>query len=130
MANVTSTQILSDGVRNAVIKFEGILDTSDLGSTVVVDASALQGPPTKLCIKKAHYSIDEGLTVNLLFDATTDVRVMQLTGQGVMDGTDFGGFWNNAGTGVTGDILATTQGWAAATTLSFTVVLHCTKTDF
>lgn len=128
MANVTSLQTLLDGVRKAVIKFEGILDTSDLGSTVVVDASALQGAPTKVRVDRIQYSVEDGLSVNLLFDATTDVRVLQLNGQGTIDGNPFGGFPNNAGTGVTGDILATTTGHSG--TMSFTVILECTKQSF
>lgn len=127
MANVTSTQVLVDGARNAVIKFEGILDTSDLGSTVVVDVSALDGAPSKVRIDKIQYSIEDTLTVNLLWDATADVRIAQLTGVGEFCAAQFGGLQNNAGAGVTGDVLATTQGWSAAGILSFSLILHCVK---
>ena len=40
MANSTSIQILEDGAARTVVKFEGVLDTSDLSSTVVVDPAA------------------------------------------------------------------------------------------
>lgn len=128
MANVTSLQTILDGAKNTVIKFEGILDTSDLGSTIVVDASTLQGPPTKLRIDRIQYSIEDGLSLNLLWDATSDVRVLELNGHGEIDGNPFGGFPNNAGSGITGDILATTTGYSG--TMSFTVILECSKQSF
>lgn len=129
MANVTSTQTLVDGPRNYVVKFEGILDTSDLGSTIVIDFSTLNNESwaTQLRIDKIQYNIEDTLTLNLLWDATADVRICQLTGRGEFDATGFGGLQNNAGAGKTGDVLATTQGWSASAILSFSVILECTK---
>jgi predicted aconitase with swiveling domain len=39
---------------------------------------------------------------------------------------EFGGLKNNAGAGVTGDVLATTEGWGSGTK-SFTVILEFKK---
>jgi hypothetical protein len=44
-----------------------------------------------------------------------------------MDHRNFGGLVNNAGAGVTGKITATTQGWADAAILSFTIVIEMVK---
>jgi hypothetical protein len=146
MANITSIQILEDGQRNVVAKFIGVLDTSDLGSTTVLDPATLSamngestGPKaTKLRINKLMFNVEDTLSVNLFWDATTPVLIEELVGRGKMDYKHFGGLKNNAGTydtqgiftpaaGFTGKITATTQGWGAASTLSFTMILECVK---
>ena len=43
MANSVTSQIIIDGPRNTVVKVAGILDTSDLASTVVADPAVLVG---------------------------------------------------------------------------------------
>lgn len=144
MANSTSLQTLSDGQRNVVIKFEGVLDTSDLGSTVVIDPALLADidgngtKATRLRIDKITYNIEDLLTVNLFWDATTPVRIEELAGRGKQEFKDIGGIKNSAGTyassgvftgnaGFTGKITATTQGWSASAVLSFSVIIHCVK---
>jgi hypothetical protein len=134
MANTTSVQILVDGPRNVVVKFEGVLDTSDLASTVVVDPATLSQIDTaynksasRLTIRKITYNIEDSLSINLFWDATTPVRIEELVGRGKMDHRNFGGLVNNAGAGVTGKITATTQGWAVAAILSFTIVIEMVK---
>lgn len=134
MANSTSVQILVDGRENAVVKFEGVLDTSDLASTTVVDPAVLSdmGPlsgvkASKLKLKKVTYNVEDTLSVNLFWDATTPVRIEELTGRGQMDYKGFGGIANNAGAGVTGKVTATTQGWAASAVLSFSLILEFGK---
>ena len=136
MANSTSIQILEDGAARTVVKFEGVLDTSDLSSTVVVDPAAQASvdptgsnylKATKYRIDKIIHNIEDGISVNFFWDATTPVRIEELTGRGKGDYRDFGGLQNNAGAGVTGKITATTQGWSASAVLSFSVILYLTK---
>ena len=134
MSNSTTVQIIEDGYENTVLKFEGVLDTSDLGSTTVADPATLadMGPrngvkATQLRIKKIIYNIEDSLSVRLLWDATTDLRIEDLVGRGEMDFTSFGGLQNNSGAGKTGTILATTQGWATSAILSFSIILHLGK---
>ena len=144
MANSTSTQILMDGPQNVVVKFEGILDTSDLSTTTVIDPALLATNfdvngvgPTRLRIDKIQYNIEDLLAVNLFWDATTPIRIETLAGRGKMEYDEYGGLKNNAGTwsggtftpatGFTGKITATTQGWAASAVLSFALVIHCVK---
>lgn len=144
MANSTSTQLLVDGPVHCVVKFEGVLDTADLTSTVVIDPSTLSTidgrgtPPTKLRIDKIIHNIEDQLSVNLFWDATTPVRIEELVGRGKQDHYHWGGLKNNAGTynadgsftpaaGFTGKITATTQGWSASAVLSFSIILHCIK---
>lgn len=132
MANSVTTQVLADGHRNYIVKVVGILDTSDVAATLLVDMSALntmatQGSvaPTVLEVKEIEYSVDNTLEVRLWWDATADVPIAILTGQGELCFEPPAR--NNAGAGITGDIMYSTQGWAAAANVSFTFTLHCIK---
>lgn len=206
--NVVSTQLLQDGPRNVIVKFEGVLDTSDisatgtlgaassgattLGSTtisftaggllpvigqyvtgtgipagayiisfttttavisaaatatgssltftltagqiVVVDPAMLSQidawqnrNAAKLAIKKITYNVEDTLSVNLFWDATTPVRIEEIVGRGKMDFIRSQPLQNNGGAGVTGKITATTQGWAASAIVSFSLILELIK---
>lgn len=134
MANSTSIQLLQDGPRNVVVKFEGVLDTSDLASTTVVDPALLSQldywqnrNAAKLAIVKITYNIEDLLSVNLFWDATTPVRIEELTGRGKMDFRHGQYLQNNAGAGITGKITATTQGWVASAVLSFSIIVEMVK---
>ena len=134
MANAFSTQILSNGPRNAVIKITGILDTSNLASTVAVDLATLSPivpgtsttQPAAVCIHHIDYSISDQLEVQLAWDATTDEVIMPLAGRGRLMFKDFGGLQNNAGAGKTGNINILTTGWASGIQV-FSVVLELVK---
>ena len=135
MANSTTIQILEDGAAHTVIKLEGVLDTSDVSSTVVVDPAAQSSvdptgsnylKATKYKLDKIIHNIEDGLAVNLFWDATTPVRIEELTGRAKVDYRDFGGLQNNAGaTGFTGKVIYTTEGWSGIK--SFSVILYLTK---
>jgi hypothetical protein len=137
MANSTSIKIVQDGPRNVIVKFEGVLDTSDLTSTTVLDPALLADmdiwgiKATKLRIQKIQYSIEDTLSVNLFWDATTPIRIEELVGRGKMEYYKFGGLAplpsESGSAGWTGKITATTQGWAASGVLSFSIILECVK---
>ena len=134
MANSVNTQIVQDGPRNVVIKVEGILDTSDLTSTVIVDPSVLAGMDNTgtikalgLIVDRIQYSVEDLLELRLAWDATTPTRLVELDGRGTEKFERFGGLTNNSGAGRTGKILLSTQGWVAAAVLSFTLVLTLKK---
>lgn len=129
MANTVTTQTLHDGPRNLVVLLTGVLDTSDEARTIKVDVSALDPACLLVRLDKIQFSITEGLSVILDWDATTDVRFAALTGTGELDACRFGGFSNNAGAGVTGDIYLTTVGWSAGTRV-YTLVLELSKVSF
>jgi hypothetical protein len=132
MANTTSVQILNDGPRNVVVKFDGLLDTSELSSTTIVDPALLSDmdingvKASKLRINKIVYDVEDGLDLELFWDAATPVRIWNLVGRGKVDMHRTGGINNNA-TSPTGKITAATQGWSSGTTLSFTIVLELVK---
>jgi hypothetical protein len=134
MANSVTTQVILDGPRNAVVKIEGVLDTSDLTSTVIIDPSTMQGidntglvKALKVRLLEATWVVEDTLSVNLFWDATTPVRIGEFTGRGETKSKKFGGFVNNGGAGVTGKITMTTEGWAAGKILSFMIVLELIK---
>jgi hypothetical protein len=137
MSNSTSIKILQDGPRNVTVKFEGVLDTSDLTSTVILDPATLSDmtdfgqKATKLRINKIQYSIEDTLSVNLFWDATAPIRIEELTGRGKLEHFKFGGLSplpsESGSAGWTGKITATTQGWAASAVLSFSIILECIK---
>lgn len=127
MANSVTTQVLQDGVRNAVIKITGVLDTSDVSSTVVVDVSTLFLSPTTVRIDHIDYSIGDPLEVVLWWAATTPVAILPIAGRGRMSYASFGGLINNAGVGVTGDITLTTTNYDSGTRV-FSIVLELVKT--
>ena len=134
MANSVNTQIIQDGPRNVVIKVEGILDTSDLASTVIVDPSALAGMDNTgavkalgLIVDRIQFSVEDVLELRLAWDATTPTRMVELAGRGTEKFERFGGLTNNSGAGRTGKILLSTQGWVAAAVLSFTLILTLKK---
>ena len=135
MANVTSVQTLVDSERNLVIKLVGILDTSNVSLTTLIDpalvaavnASGLNSQqPTKVAIKKINYDVEDGLAVNLYWDATTDVPIWRFTGRGCVNAEQFGFLQNNAGAGVNGKVLYDTDGYSSGT-LSFSMTIECIK---
>lgn len=112
-----ATQILVDGPRNTVAKTSGDFVMNALpGSFTVLDPSVLtdMNPgmsgthlATLLSIQQIDYSISDGITVQLYWDATTPVLICELYGRGKLDLKHFGRWQNNAGAGVTGKITCT-----------------------
>ena len=132
MANVTSVQTILDGPRHVVLKIDGLLDTSDLTSTTVVDPALLSDmningvKASKLRINKIVYDVEDTLDVELFWDAATPVRIWNLVGRGKIDAAHFGNLQNNAGAGKTGNIKILTTGWASGTQI-FSIVLELVK---
>lgn len=135
MANSVQIQKLVDSERNLVIKLVGILDTSNVNLTTLIDPATLVSvnstglnsqKPTKVAIKKINYDVEDGLAVNLYWDATTDVPIWRFTGRGCVDAEHFGFLQNNAGAGVNGKVLYDTDGYSSGI-LSFSMTIECIK---
>lgn len=124
MADAVSSQTIIDGARNVVMKFTNLSDGTGESAVLKVDVSALSGAPSRVRVDRVHYSVN-GMVVTMLWDATTDVRMMELAGDGWFDFRDFGGLTNDGGAGVTGDILFTTTGHTAGD--SYSIVLEMVK---
>jgi len=135
MANSVQIQTLVDSERNLVVKLVGILDTSNVSLATLIDpalvaavnASGLNSQqPTKVAIKKVTYTVEDGLAVNLYWDATTDVPIWRFVGRGFVMGEPIGFLQNNAGAGVTGKVLYDTDGYSSGS-LSFSLLIECIK---
>lgn len=115
MANVIDKQTIVNSSRNLVVKvvIEGEAAGSDEAATTLVDVSALDSTINHLSLEKIQYDLT-GFSVKLLWDATTDDELLDLTGAHSMDFTDFGGIPDPQSTGSTGDVNITTVGLGAA----------------
>lgn len=123
MADAVSSQTLVDNSRNVVMKFTNTSDGTGESAVTKVDVSALNGAPSKVTIDRIHYSVS-GMVVRLLWDATADVTIVDLQGDGCLDASSFGGLYNNAGAGVTGDIKLTTTGAGSGDSYSLILEMH------
>ncbi len=126
MADTVSTQVLSNGPRNYVVRLQGTSDATGESAVKKVDASTLFGPdgqnaPTGFSIKKVDYSISGFTSVQLLFDATTDDVALTLSGDGnkVFDPP----IPDPRSTGTTGDILLTSNGASSGDAYDITLSL-------
>ena len=125
MADAVTSQTILDGSRNAVMKFTNLSDGTGEAAVLKVDVSALSGAPGSVSIKRITYDVS-GMVVTLLWDATTDVRIVDLgSNTGVLDFSKFGGIPNTFATGYTGDILLTTTGHTLGD--SYTIILELVK---
>ena len=130
MADVVTSQTIFDGEREAVMKFTNVSDGTGETAVLKVDVSALaKSASGKACngvtLERIHASIN-GMSVSLLWDATTDVPAVILApGMYTFDHGKRIQIPNNAGAGKTGDILFTTIGASAGDTYS--IVLEMVK---
>jgi len=131
MADAVTSQTIVDGAKTAVLKFTNVSDGSGESAVAKVDVSALASTQdgqtcTGATIEKIWWQCN-GMKVQLLFDASSNVFCIELgeNQSGYHDYSLFGGLPNNAGSGVTGDILFTTVGHSSNDT--YTVILQVRK---
>ena len=130
MADAVTSQTLIDQDRVAIMKFTNISDGTGESAVLKVDVSALSAPAGKVCSGVSIvriYASTEGMGVDVLWDATTDVVAITLGPNQFYEYgfDDFGGIWNNSGDGKTGDIRFTTIG--ASSGDRYTIILYMTK---
>ena len=117
MANTLTLQKLADNTRNAIVHVYMASDgvAGELSDSIVVDVSDLTGSPSTVSIVRVEAALT-GFSAVLEWDATTDVPFLAVPAENQLshNWSDFGGLKNNAGAGVTGDILITTSGFSAA----------------
>lgn len=131
MADAVASQTLLDGERMAIMKFTNLSDGTGESKVLKVDVSTLTSSASgKTCdgvtITKIHAST-HGLEVQIYWDATTDVFCWCVPQNSTytMDFEKFGGLTNNAGAGVTGDVLFSTADASAGD--FYTIVLEMVK---
>ena len=132
MADAVTSQTILDGERLFIAKFTNISDGTGETAVVKIDVSTLAPNSFNLACNGVKlnkiYATTHGMEVRILWDASTDVfawMIPQNTNY-LMDLSSFGGIPNNAGAGVTGDVLFTTAD--ASSGDMYTIVLECIKT--
>jgi hypothetical protein len=131
MADAVNSQTLFDGDSQAVMKFNNVSDATGETAVLKVDVSALKAnyagkECTGVDIRRIIASIN-GMSVNILWDATTDVSAVILApGMYTLNFDDTAILGNNAGAGKTGDIMFTTIG--ASTGDTYSIILEMIKT--
>lgn len=132
MADAVTSQVILDGERLFIAKYTNISDGTGENKVIKIDVSTLKASPfgnacNGVKINKI-WATTHGMEVQIYWDATTDQYcwlIPQNTNY-LMDFSSFGGISNNAGTGVTGDVLFSTADASAGD--SYTIVLECIKT--
>src|SRR6185312_10594076 len=125
MADITTSQ-LYDGARNVNLKYTIYSDGTGQAATPIIQVSSLvPNPGTHLKLRRIRYSIS-GMYVRLQWDASAPVDIVILgSGEDILDFTNeyAGGFPNNGGAGVTGNILLTTEGQVAGSNCTLNLEL-------
>ena len=138
MADTVTSQTIVDTPHKLVMKFTNTSDGTGESAVAKVDVSGFtagEGGPhsdtsaatcTEVRIDKV-WARCNGMSVNVLWDATSDVQAIYLADGGPehWDFSSFGGLVNNAGSGKTGDIKFTTVGHA--NTETYWIILEMTK---
>lgn len=122
MADEVSTQVLVNNARRLVLKLTSQSDGTGESLVTKVDVSTYSA--SKVRIKKIKYNV-VGMLVTLFWGATTNVPICYLEGDGTICDEKEGGIINNAGTGVTGDLLLSTGRHTDGD--SYTIILEMTK---
>jgi len=132
MADAVTSQTILDGDRLYIAKYTNISDGTGESAVVKIDVSALNPNQFGYACNGVKinkiWALTDGMGVNILWDATTDVIAVTVPQNEMykMDFSEFGGISNNAGTGVNGNVLFTTVG--ASSGDRYTIVLECIKT--
>jgi hypothetical protein len=132
MADAVTSQTILDGERLFIAKFTNISDGTGETGALKIDVSTLNPNSFNLACNGVKlnkiYATTHGMEVRILWDASTDQFAWQIPQNTnyLMDFSSFGGIPNNAGTGVTGDVLFTTTDVSAGD--MYTIVLECLKT--
>lgn len=132
MADAVTSQTILDGERLFIGKFTNISDGTGETGVIKIDVSTLTPSAAgNACngikINKI-WAQTMGMAVDILWDANTDLLCETIPENQfyLMDYSSFGGLPNNAGTGVTGDVLFSTVGAAAGD--RYTIVIEGIKT--
>ena len=132
MADAVTSQTILDGERLFIGKFTNISDGVGEAAVLKIDVSTLNPNGWgKACngvkINKV-WAQTMGMGVDILWDATTDLLCETIPADVayLLDYSSFGGLPNNAGTGVTGNVLFSTAGASAGD--RYTIILECIKT--
>jgi len=115
MADTVTSQKIVDGERNVIMKFTNISDGTGESAVLKVDVSALTPSASGAVCNRVTvtkiYIATHGMEVRMFWDATTDVPffLSSPAATQTLDFSNFTGITNDAGAGVTGDIVFSTS---------------------
>lgn len=90
------SQILIDGPRNVIVSVDG---------PFTLNRATLSGAPARLTLEKLWYDTGAATDVVVQWEATANVLAWKCTSTHELDFTSFGGIVNDAGAGVTGNVI-------------------------
>jgi|TARA_R100001163_G_scaffold11881_2_gene10974 hypothetical protein len=135
MADAVTSQTIEDGGKNLIIKLTNISDGSGESAVAKIDVSALNSNPTtgvacsRVSIQRIWFS-NVGMGFSLYWNATSNMFICQAP-KDWSDTWDFSmgnegksGIPNNAGSGVNGDLLLTTNDHTSGDTYSVMIWAH------
>ena len=132
MADAVTSQTIEDGGKNLVMKFTNISDGTGESAVAKIDVSALESSPltgqacNRVSLQRIWFS-NIGMGFKLYWNATTNMFICQAPKDwsDTWDFTDSSitlpGIPNNAGGGVNGDLLLTTNDHTSGDTYSVVV---------
>ena len=132
MADAVTSQTIEDGGKNLVMKFTNISDGTGESAVAKIDVSALNSEPStgsscsRVVLQRIWFS-NIGMGFKLYWNATTNMFICQAPKDwsDTWDFTDSSitlpGIPNNAGGGVNGDLLLTTNDHTSGDTYSIIV---------
>lgn len=126
MADLVTTKILRNTDAAASILCCGASDGTGETAIQKVDISALVMAASKVRITKMKWSI-QSMTVQVLFDHSTDDSAAILSGQGELNAAREAAITDPGSSGGTGDILFTTKVPASSLGNGYTVYLELEK---
>lgn len=124
MANSLGLEVVNDGGRNFNLNIDLLVNSGDYSPTAITTVANMTPPANRLKIEGINYVVEDGLAVYLSWEALVPVTFARLTGRGKLK---YNYLDNNAGQGVTGNILLATQGWTVGQVLSATIILRTVK---
>ena len=132
MADAVTSQTIEDGGKNLVMKFTNISDGTGESAVAKIDVSALDSNPStgascsRVVLQRIWFS-NVGMGFSLYWNATSNMFICQAPKDwaDTWDFTDSSitlpGLPNNAGGGVNGDLLLTTNDHTSGDTYSIVV---------
>lgn len=131
MADTVDTAVVFTGARRRVVHITNESDGTGESAVAKVDISALTGPnggtATYSTVDYIEYSVWGFNYVVLEWNADTPDEIAVLSGQGVIDWRDVGGYTDPQSTGGTGDIQVTTDG--AVDGAGYDITIHLRPRD-
>jgi hypothetical protein len=124
MADAVSTTVIRNDYNFYTVHLTNLSDGTGESAVVKVDKSTISPEPTSLALASARWNIQGFTKVQLLWDHTTDVTIMLLSGSGYEDFDTLGGSKQDVGTGGTGDVLLTTTGTTSGNTYDITLAFR------